>query len=95
MAILNPKKTTCSYPYDELCGCGIGLKLAQAIAITRDEDEEIWKELLDLVAIAIAADIVPMTGENRILAYHGLKRVNENPRIGIATILELANKKLT
>ena len=93
MAILNPKKTTCSYPYDELCGCGIGLKLAQAIAITRDEDEEIWKELLDLVAIAIAADIVPMTGENRILAYHGLKRVNENPRVGIATILELANKK--
>ena len=94
MAILNPKKTTCSYPYDELCGCGIGLKLAQAIAITRDEDEETWKELLDLVAIAIAADIVPMTGENRILAYHGLKRVNENPRIGIATILELAGKKV-
>ncbi len=93
LAILNPKKTTCSYPYDELCGCGIGLKLAQAIAITRDEDEEIWKELLDLVAIAIAADIVPMTGENRILAYHGLKRVNENPRIGIATILELAEQK--
>ncbi|MDC0313762.1 single-stranded-DNA-specific exonuclease RecJ [Flavobacteriales bacterium] len=93
-AILNPKKETCSYPYDELCGCGIGLKLAQAIAITRDEDEEIWKELLDLVAIAIAADIVPMTGENRILAYHGLKRVNENPRIGIATILELASKKV-
>ncbi len=94
LAILNPKKATCSYPYSELCGCGIGLKLAQAIAITRDEDEEIWKELLDLVAIAIAADIVPMTGENRILAYHGLKRVNENPRIGIATILELASKKI-
>ena len=94
LAILNPKKSTCSYPYDELCGCGIGLKLAQAIAITRDEDEETWKELLDLVAIAIAADIVPMTGENRILAYHGLKRVNENPRIGIATILELAHKKV-
>ena len=94
LAILNPKKATCSYPYDELCGCGIGLKLAQAIAITRDEDEETWKELLDLVAIAIAADIVPMTGENRILAYHGLKRVNENPRIGIATMLELANKKV-
>ena len=94
LAILNPKKSTCSYPYDELCGCGIGLKLAQAITITRDEDEETWKELLDLVAIAIAADIVPMTGENRILAYHGLKRVNENPRIGIATILELAHKKV-
>lgn len=94
LAILNPKKTTCSYPYGELCGCGIGLKLAQAITITRDEDEEIWKELLDLVAIAIAADIVPMTGENRILAYHGLKRVNENPRIGISTILELASKKV-
>ncbi len=93
-AILNPKKETCSYPYDELCGCGIGLKLAQAIAITRDEDEETWKELLDLVAIAIAADIFPMTGENRTLAYHGLKRVNENPRIGIATILELASKKI-
>ena len=94
LAILNPKKETCSYPYDELCGCGIGLKLAQAIATTRDEDEEIWKELLDLVAIAIAADIVPMTGENRTLAYHGLKRVNESPRIGIATMLELANKKV-
>ena len=94
LAILNPKKITCSYPYDELCGCGIGLKLAQALAITRDENEETWKELLDLVAIAIAADIVPMTGENRILAYYGLKRVNENPRVGIATILELANKKV-
>ena len=93
-AILNPKKITCSYPYDELCGCGIGLKLAQAVTTTRDENEETWKELLDLVAIAIAADIVPMTGENRILAYHGLKRVNENPRVGIATILELANKKV-
>jgi len=94
LAILNPKKITCSYPYDELCGCGIGLKLAQAVTTTRDENEETWKELLDLVAIAIAADIVPMTGENRILAYHGLKRVNENPRVGIATILELANKKI-
>ena len=94
LAILNPKKETCSYPYGELCGCGIGLKLAQGIATTRDEDEETWKELLDLVAIAIAADIVPMTGENRILAYHGLKRVNESPRIGIATLLELANKNV-
>ena len=94
LAILNPKKITCSYPYDELCGCGIGLKLAQALAINREEDEETWKELLDLVAIAIAADIVPMTGENRVLAYYGLKRVNKNPRVGIATILELANKKV-
>jgi len=93
LAILNPKKETCSYPYNELCGCGIGFKLAQAITITRDEDDEIWKELLDLVAIAIAADIVPITGENRVLAYYGLQRVNEKPRMGIAIILELANKK--
>jgi len=93
-AILNPKKESCTYPYDVVCGCGIGLKLAQAITVTRDEDDGIWKELLDLVAIAIAADIVPMTGENRVLAYYGLQCVNDNPRTGIATILELANKKV-
>lgn len=92
-AILNPKKKTCNYPYKELCGCGIGFKLIQAWAKHRQLDKQLVLDHLDLVAIAIGADIVPITGENRILAYFGLLKINNNPRIGIRLLLELNSKK--
>lgn len=91
-AILNPKKETCNYPYKELCGCGIGFKLIEALAIKNNYNKERVFELLDLVAIAIGADIVPVTGENRVLAYYGLKQIAKTKRVGIKTMLELANK---
>ncbi|HAK10733.1 MAG TPA: single-stranded-DNA-specific exonuclease RecJ, partial [Chitinophagaceae bacterium] len=90
VAILNPKQTDCNYPYKELCGCGVGFKLMQALANTWQLPAENYLRYLDLVATAIAADIVPITGENRILAFYGLKKVNENPSIGIRALMELA-----
>lgn len=90
VAILNPKQTDCNYPYKELCGCGVGFKLMQALANTWQLPAENYLRYLDLVATAIAADIVPITGENRILAFYGLKKVNENPCIGIRALMELA-----
>ncbi|MBT6376844.1 MAG: single-stranded-DNA-specific exonuclease RecJ, partial [Flavobacterium sp.] len=72
-AVLNPKRVDCSYPYDELCGCGVGFKLVQALASKRGQTIEDLTQYLDLVAIAIAADIVPITGENRVLTYFGLQ----------------------
>ncbi|MEX1000540.1 MAG: single-stranded-DNA-specific exonuclease RecJ [Crocinitomicaceae bacterium] len=90
--ILNPKQADCEYPYKELCGCGIGFKLAQGINQSRGEDIENVYHLLDLVMVAIGADIVPMTGENRILAYYGLHLLNNTPRIGFKQLLELAKK---
>jgi single-stranded-DNA-specific exonuclease len=90
VAILNAKQTDCTYPYKELCGCGVGLKLIQALCEHFNLSDEAWMEYLDLTAIAIAADIVPMTGENRIIAYFGLKKVNENPSTGIKALMELA-----
>jgi single-stranded-DNA-specific exonuclease len=90
VAILNPKQKDCRYPYKELCGCGVGFKLMQALAPNFNlGDEEVF-EFLDLVATAIAADIVPITGENRILAFHGLKKVNENPNLGIKALIQLS-----
>ena len=93
VAVLDPKRDDCHYPYDELCGCGIGFKLAQAIAQKRNLPVESLENLLDLVAVAIAADIVPVTGENRVLATFGLKRINENPRPGFKAMLELSKLK--
>jgi single-stranded-DNA-specific exonuclease len=93
VAVLNPKRADCSYPYDELCGCGIGFKLIQALAVKQGKSIEELRSYLDLVATAIGADIVPMTGENRILAYHGLIAINHFPRNGIKAIIELAKKK--
>jgi single-stranded-DNA-specific exonuclease len=93
VAILNPKQETCSYPYNELCGCGIGFKLIQAIHQKNNRDFNEIILYLDLVATAIAADIVPMTGENRILAYFGLQVINDNPRIGIKALLNSIKKK--
>lgn len=90
VAILNPKQTDCAYPYKELCGCGVGFKLMSAIAETLDLPEETYLKYLDLVATAIAADIVPMTGENRVLAYHGLQQINEHPSPGIKALIQLS-----
>ncbi len=94
IAVLDPKRADCGYPYEELCGCGIGFKLIQALAGRRNvKVEELWP-YLDLVAAAIGADIVPMTGENRVLAYFGLKVINECPRVGFGAILNQINKKV-
>ncbi|MCG7500507.1 single-stranded-DNA-specific exonuclease RecJ [Tenacibaculum sp. Mcav3-52] len=96
VAILNPKQMDCNYPYDELCGCGVGFKLIQALASKRNQTIEDLLPYLDLVATAIAADIVPMTGENRVLAYHGLQVINSQPRNGIKAIIhQLQKKELT
>jgi single-stranded-DNA-specific exonuclease len=93
VAVLDPKRKDCSYPFDELSGCGIGFKLAQAIAIKRGIAPEALECYLDLVVVSIGADIVPINGENRILAFHGLKRINSNPRQGFRAILKLLNVK--
>lgn len=90
--LLNPKQEGCEYPYKELCGCGVGFKLAQAINQTRGKELDDIYHLLDLVMVAIGADIVPMTGENRILAYYGLHLLNQTPRVGFEALLKLANK---
>jgi single-stranded-DNA-specific exonuclease len=90
VAILNPKQKDCKYPYKELCGCGVGFKLMTAIAETLGLPDESYLCYLDLLATAIAADIVPMTGENRVMAYYGLQRVNKNPCNGIKALMQLA-----
>ena len=94
IAVLDPKREDCKYPYDELCGCGVGFKLVQALASRRDQDINDLISYLDIVATAIAADIVPMTGENRILAYHGLERINTKPRAGIKAIINQLKKEI-
>ena len=90
IAILNPKQADCNYPYKELCGCGVGFKLITALCITLNLPSDHYLKYLDLVATAIAADIVPMTGENRVLAYYGLKKINENPCAGLKALLSLS-----
>ncbi len=89
-AILNPKQKDCAYPYKELCGCGVGFKLMQAMSEELQLPASSYLDYLDLVATAIAADIVPITGENRVLAFYGLKKVNESPCTGIKALLQLA-----
>lgn len=93
VAVLDPKREDCSYPYDELCGCGVGFKLVQAIASKRGETIDDLIPYLDLVATAIAADIVPMTGENRVLAKFGLDVINSAPRAGIKALIQFAKKQ--
>lgn len=90
VAILNPKQADCNYPFKELSGCGIGYKLICAMAQRSGLPEEITDRYLDLVATSIAADIVPMDGENRVLAYYGMLRANENPCLALRTIKEIA-----
>ncbi|MFV8369021.1 single-stranded-DNA-specific exonuclease RecJ [Flavobacterium sp. LB2R40] len=94
VAVLDPKRDDCNYPYDELCGCGIGFKLIQALAINRNQTIEDLIPYLDLVSAAIAADIVPMTGENRVLAYFGLQVINTDPRPGIKAIIHQIKKQI-
>lgn len=89
-AILNPKQPKCTYPYKELSGCGIGFKLIQALAQKLQLPAETYTCYLDLVATSIAADIVPIDGENRILAFYGIRKVNEDPSLSIKTLKELA-----
>ncbi len=93
VAILDPKRNDCNYPYKNLSGCGVGFKLMQALGQLNGIPESNIFQQLDLVAISIAADIVEITGENRILAFHGLKLLNEQPRPGIESILEFTNIK--
>jgi len=90
VAILNAKQIDCNYPYKELCGCGVGFKLITAIAARLNLTKQAPLEYIDLVATAIAADIVPMTGENRILAYYGLKKANDDPNNGIKALSHLS-----
>jgi single-stranded-DNA-specific exonuclease len=92
VAILDPKRDDCGYPYKELAGCGIGFKLIQAFAWKNNISFSSLEEYLDLVVVSIASDIVPITGENRVLAYYGLKRINSQPRAGLEAILNVSNK---
>ena len=91
VAVLDAKRADCHYPYDELSGCGVGFKLITALSMKGLGTIEQVYDLLDLLAVSIAADIVPITGENRVLAYYGLKRLNKDPRPGIEAILQHAN----
>ena len=93
VAVLDPKREDCNYPYKELCGCGVGFKLIQALAVTKGETIDDLVQYLDLVAIAIAADIVPITGENRVLAYFGLQVINNQPRTGIKAMIHQVKKE--
>ncbi len=89
-AVLDPKQVGCPYPYKELSGCGVGLKLVQAFSVRRGISTGRINDYLDLVVVAIASDIVPITGENRVMAYYGLKKLNEDPSMGLKAILEVA-----
>ncbi len=93
IAILNPKQTDCNYPFKELCGCGVGFKLMTALSEKLGLPPSSYLEYIDLAAIAIAADIVSVTGENRTLAYYGIEKVNSNPSVGIKALMDLAGVK--
>jgi single-stranded-DNA-specific exonuclease len=93
VAILNAKRADNTYPYEHLCGCGVGFKLMQAFAISNGIEFSQLIPLLDLCAISIAADIVPIMGENRILAYHGLRQLNSSPSIGVKALMDVCGLK--
>ncbi|MCF0164560.1 MAG: single-stranded-DNA-specific exonuclease RecJ [Bacteroidales bacterium] len=90
LAVLDPKRTDSTYPFDDLSGCGVGFKLAQAYAMKYDIPKERVLELLDLLVVSIASDLVSVTGENRVLAYYGLKQLNSNPRKGLLSLIKLS-----
>jgi len=92
VAILNPKQSDCNYPYKELSGCGVGFKLIQAYSQKNNIDFSEISEYLDLLTVSIGADIVPMTGENRVFSYFGLKQINTHPRAGLKALMDIANK---
>ena len=91
VAVLDPKREDCHYPFDDLCGCGVGFKLVQAYAQTVGMPFEELEPLLDLLVVSIASDLVSVTGENRVLSHFGLKRLNEKPRKGLQAIISLSN----
>lgn len=93
VAVLDPKRMDCNYPFKELCGCGVGFKLAQAYHQYFNLPFEDLIPLLDLVVVSIAADIVPIIDENRVLAFYGLQQLNSNPRIGLKALMTVANRK--
>lgn len=93
IAVLDPKREDCEYPYKHLSGCGVGFKLIQAFASVNNIEFTHVISLLDLVALSIASDIVPITGENRILAFFGLKQINSNPSTGVKAIIEVCGLK--
>ena len=98
VAILNAKRTDATYPYEHLSGCGVGFKFMQAFAINNGIEFYQLTPLLDLVAVSVASDIVPIMGENRILTYHGLKQLNSNPSVGLRAIIDicgLSDKDIT
>ncbi len=100
VAVLDPKRKDCPYPFKELSGCGVGFKFMQAFARRNEIAAEVLYDFLDLTAVSIASDIVPVTGENRILAFHGLIKLNQNPLLGLKAIMKIAgidqkNKTIT
>ena len=92
LALLNPKQSDCNYPYKELSGCGVGFKLIQAFSQQNNIDFSEIIEYLDLLTVSIGADIVPMTGENRVFSFYGLQQINKTPRVGLKALMEIANK---
>jgi len=93
VAVLDPKRDDCNYPFDELTGCGVGFKLLQAFCITHTIDQVKLFSFLDLLAVSIAADIVPITGENRIMAFHGIKLLESKPRPGLLALIKISGIK--
>lgn len=93
IAVLDPKRNDCPYPYKELSGCGIGFKIIQAFVQKNNMDVQLAYQYLDLVAVSIASDIVPITGENRILTHFGLKKLNTNPNCGLQALINLSSNK--
>jgi single-stranded-DNA-specific exonuclease len=89
-AVLDPKRSDCLYPYKELSGCGVGFKLLQAFCLDQGIDLDTLYPSLDLVAVSIASDIVPLTGENRVMAHYGLKQINSQPRTGLKALIKVA-----
>jgi len=90
VAVLDPKRADCAYPYRELSGCGIGFKVVQAFVQKNGMDPQLSHRFLDLVAVSIASDIVPITGENRVLAHFGLKKLNSSPNCGLQALIDLS-----
>ena len=90
VAVLDPKRPDCDYPYKHLCGCGVGFKFMQAFAISNGLGQSSLFAMLDFVAVSIASDIVPITGENRVMAYYGLKQLNTNPSLGLKNVIKIA-----
>lgn len=92
VAVLDPKRADCEYPFKELSGCGIGFKLAQAYCQANDLPDELYEKYLDLCMVSIAADIVPIVDENRVMAYFGLNKLNENPCTGLKALMQISGK---